>query len=187
MPGIRTRRPQRSPSLRAMPRSALIVAVPEAEPLVGEWRLKYDNARLGIPAHITLLFPFVPAAELDEKLFEELRALFAAQPAFSFALTRVVDFPDQTLWLAPEPAAPFRTLTESIVLQYPGYPPYEGIHDEVIPHLTVTSGDAKLRDEVDAAVTPHLPIEASARDVVLLEEDDAGYWRTRTGFPLGGD
>jgi 2'-5' RNA ligase len=167
-----------------VPQSALIVAVPEAEPIVGKWRLRYDNARLGIPAHVTLLFPFVPAEELDETLFGELRALFATQPAFTFTLTRVVDFPDQTLWLAPEPTAPFRTLTDLIFARYPAYPPYEGIHDEVIPHLTVTSGDASLRDELDAALTPHLPIEAAVHDVVLLEEDASGYWRTRERFPL---
>lgn len=167
-----------------MPRSALIVAVPEAEPLVGEWRLRYDNARLGIPAHITLLFPFVPAEELDEALFGELSELFAAQPAFAFTLTRLVDFPDQTLWLAPEPSEPFRKLTELIVERYPDYPPYEGAHEEVIPHLTVTAGEAALRDAVDAAVSPQLPIDAEAREVVLLEENATGFWRARERFTL---
>jgi 2'-5' RNA ligase len=163
----------------------LIVAVPEAEPLVGEWRLRYDNARLGIPAHITLLFPFVPAEQLDEQLFADLRDLFAAQPAISFSLTRVVEFPDETLWLTPEPAEPFGRLTELIFERYPEYPPYEGIHDEVIPHLTITSGDASLRDELDTALTPHLPVEAEAREIVLLEEQPDGRWRTRERFRLG--
>jgi 2'-5' RNA ligase len=169
-----------------VPRSALIVAVPEAEPLVHEWRLRYDNARLGIPAHITLLFPFVPAEDLDEKLFGELRGLFARQPAISFSLTRLAEFPDETLWLAPEPPKPFRRLTELIFERYPDYPPYEGIHDEVIPHLTVSAGDASLRDELDAALTPHLPVEAEAHEIVLLEELPDGHWRTRQRFPLGG-
>jgi 2'-5' RNA ligase len=168
-----------------LPRSALIVAVPEAEPLVGEWRLRYDNARLGIPAHITLLFPFVPAEELDEALFGELRELFAARLPIPFSLTRLVDFPDQTLWLAPEPSEPFRKLTELIFERYPDYPPYEGIHEEVIPHLTVTAGDASLRDELNAELTPHLPVEAEARDVALLEEQVDGHWRARERFALG--
>jgi 2'-5' RNA ligase len=167
-----------------VPRSALIVAVPEAEPVVGDWRLRYDNAKLGVPPHVTLLFPFVPAGELDEPLFVDLRELFAGQPEFSFSLTGLAKFPDETVWLTPEPAARFRALTELIFGRFPAYPPYEGIHDQVIPHLTVTSGDARLRDEVDTAVTPHLPIEATVRDVVLLEEDESGYWRTRERFPL---
>ena len=63
-------------------------------------------------------------------------------------------FPD-VAWLAPVPDAPFRRLTELIVSRYPDYPPYEGIHDEVIPHLTVGVGDTTLQDEIDAALTPH--------------------------------
>jgi 2'-5' RNA ligase len=167
-----------------VPRSALIVAVPEAEPLVGKWRLRYDNAGLGIPAHITLLFPFVPAEELDEALLGELRELFGVQPAITFTLTRLAEFPDQTLWLAPEPSEPFRKLTELIFERYPDYPPYEGIHEAVIPHLTVTAGDASLRDELDAELTPHLPVDAEARDVVLLEEQADGHWRARERFLL---
>jgi 2'-5' RNA ligase len=165
-----------------VPRSALIVAVPEAEPLV-EWRLRYDNARLGIPAHVTLLFPFVPVEELDEALFGELRTLFAAEPAFEFEMARVARFPE-IAWLAPEPDEPFRRLTELVFSRYPDYPPYEGIHDEVIPHLTVGEGDAAFQDEVEAALTPHLPLNAEAREVVLLEEDESGYWRTRERFAL---
>ena len=77
-------------------------------------------------------------------------------------------------------------MTELIVRQYPDYPPYKGIHDEVIPHLTVAFGDSSLRDEVDAAVSPHLPIRAEARHVVLLEERPDHHWRTRELFALGG-
>jgi 2'-5' RNA ligase superfamily protein len=168
-----------------VPRSALIVAVPGAEPLVGEWRERYDNALLGIPAHVTILFPFVPAEAIGEELLVELRALFGSQPAFSFTLPRVARFPE-IAWLAPEPDEPFRRLTELIFSRYPDYPPYEGVHDEVIPHLTVGEGDAAFQDEVDAALTPHLPIAAEVREVVLLEERADGHWKTRESFPLGG-
>jgi 2'-5' RNA ligase len=116
-----------------VPRSALIVAVPEAEPLVHEWRLRWDNASLGIPAHITLIFPFVPSGEIDDELLGELQTVFAAQPSFAFSLPRVARFPEHA-WLAPEPAEPFRHLTELLANRYPGYPPYEGIHEEVVPH-----------------------------------------------------
>jgi hypothetical protein len=61
----------------------------------------------------------------------------------------------------------------------------EGIHDEVIPHLTVAVGDGTLQDQVDAALTPNLPIAADAREVVLLEEQRDGHWRKRERFPLG--
>jgi 2'-5' RNA ligase len=168
-----------------VPRSALIVAVPEAESLVHEWRLRYDNASLGIPAHVTLLFPFAPAEHINEKLVDELRDLFADEPSFEFSLPRVLRFPDHA-WLSPEPAEPFKRLTALIFERYPAYPPYEGIHDEVIPHLTVAGGDEALQDEVDAALTPHLPISARGDEVTLIVEDESGHWRTAERFELRG-
>ena len=167
-----------------MPRSALVIVVPEAEPLVHEWRMRYDNADIGIPAHVTLLFPFVPTEEISEELIAELRELFAEQPAFSFTLARVARFAD-VAWLAPDPSDPFRRLTDLIFSRFPDYPPYEGIHDEVLPHLTVAMGDAALQDEVEAALTPHLPIGAHAGEVALLVEDEAGNWSESERFPFG--
>jgi 2'-5' RNA ligase len=166
-----------------VPRTALIIAVPEAEPLVGEWRAKHDwSAQHGVPAHITLLFPFMPAEEVDDHL-GDLRGLFASQPAFRYRLPRVARFPD-VAWLAPEPAKPFNHLTELIVSRYPDYPPYEGIHDEVIPHLTVAEGGPELQDDVEVALTPGLPIETEAREVTLIVEDASGHWRSGERFPL---
>jgi len=167
-----------------MPRTALIIAVPEAEALVGEWRELYDSASLGIPAHVTLLFPFVPAEEAGEPLLTELRELFAGEPAFSFSLPRMARFPD-VAWLVPQPARPFRRLTELICSRYPHYPPYEGTHEEVIPHLTIGVGNAELQDEIEAALTPHLPIEAEAREVALLVENESGHWTRVDSFALG--
>jgi 2'-5' RNA ligase len=167
-----------------MPETALVVEVPEAEPLVSEWRAKYDwSAERGVPAHITLLYPFVPTEHVDEGLMRELRALLASQPAFPFRLTRVARFPD-VAWLAPEPPDRFTALTELIVARYPDYPPYEGIHDEVIPHLTVAEGGVELQDEVETALTPRLPIQAEANLVALLAEDETGRWHRAERFPL---
>ncbi len=85
-----------------MPRTALIIAVPEAEPVVGEWRERYDNARLGVPAHVTLLFPFVALEKLDDALLAELRELFASQPAFSFSFPIEAEVGEVTLLVEDE-------------------------------------------------------------------------------------
>jgi 2'-5' RNA ligase len=168
-----------------VPRTALIVVVPEAEPLVGEWRAKYDwSAQHGVPAHITLLFPFVPAEKVDDQLVADLRDLFATRSPFTYRLPRVARFPE-VAWLAPEPTEPFKELIELIFSRYPAHPPYEGIHEDVIPHLTVAEGGAALQDEVEAALTARLPVEAEAHEVTLLVEDAAGYWRISERFPLG--
>ena len=45
-------------------------------------------------------------------------------------------------------------------------------------------GDATLQDEVEAALTPHLPIGAHAGEVTLLVEDESGHWSESERFPL---
>jgi len=169
-----------------VPRSALIVEVPEAEPLVHDWRAEHDwSAQHGVPAHITLLFPFMPTEKVDSSLISELHELFGSQPSLAFELARVSRFPE-VAWLAPEPSEPFSSLIRLIAARYPDYPPYEGMHDDVIPHLTVAEGGPELQDRVEAALAEHLPVSARADDVVLLFEDGDGLWHEAHRFPLSG-
>ncbi len=169
-----------------MPETALVVTVPEAEPLVSEWRAQHDwSAQRGVPAHITILYPFVPTELVDDGVLGQLRDLFAAEPAISFELARVARFPE-VAWLAPEPSGPFRHLIELVAASFPDYPPYEGAHDVVIPHLTVAEGGPDLQERVEAAIASHLPIRAYTRDIAFLHEDDEGLWREAHRFALSG-
>ena len=168
-----------------MPESALVIEVPEAEPLVSEWRAEYDwSAQRGVPAHITIVYPFAPTEVIDEELLAGLGELFAAQSAFSFDLPRVARFPE-VAWLAPDPDEPFKALIAAVVTRYPEYPPYEGVHDDVIPHLTVAEGGVELQDEVEAALGSLLPIHCRASGVSLLTEDESERWSRFDRFPLG--
>jgi 2'-5' RNA ligase len=154
----------------------LIIAVPEAEPHVAELRLAHDPAAaLGVPAHITILFPFAPPGSVDE---DAIAGLVASHSAFVFELGSVEYFDEDVTYLAPVPASPFSAITRAVAARWPDYPPYEGVHDEVIPHLTV--GNARLELE------PPLPISCQASGVLLIEEDEpGGQWRLRRRFPLG--
>ena len=136
-----------------------------------------------MPAHITVLFPFVPVDELDDQVSEELRELFAREPSFDFELPRVERFPE-VVWLAPEPPEPFNRLTQLVFERFPDYPPYEGVHETVIPHLTVAEGDAAVQEAVEAALTPHLPIRGRAERITLLVEDERCVWHATGRFAL---
>ena len=156
-------------------RTALIVAVPEAEEAVGAYRLAHDSSgALGVPAHITVLFPFVASDAVDEAAIAEV---VAQTSGFAFRLDAVEGWDDGVVWLHPEPSEPFRALTHAVWRRWPEHPPYEGAHDDVIPHLTVSNEHIEVSIE--------LPIDAHADHVVLIEEDDRGYWRERGRFPLG--
>ena len=158
-----------------MGRTALIVAVKEAEVAVSELRLLYDpSAPLGVPAHVTVLSPFQDEAEVED---EELGRLFAGFDAFDFILDRIERFEEGTVWLHPEPSQPFEELTAAVWQRWPEHPPYEGIFDDVIPHLTVSA------TSIEVAIA--LPISARAREVTLIKEGADGHWSVRRAFALG--
>ena len=157
--------------------TALVVEVPEAQAIYDAWVDQWEAPR-GAPAHVTLLVPFAP----EEELRGELQALFAAAEPFSFRLERVERFPDGTAWLAPEPSEPFVALTEALVERWPDYPPYGGIHEEIVPHLTLAQGGPELLDRI---LPPAEPIRSRAEEVLLLELGEDGVWRRRRTFRLG--
>src|SRR5712675_2883024 len=81
--GRETRRSEQSrgcradahPSHRAMAESALIVRVPAAEPHVSGLRARFDPAAaLGVPAHVTVLYPFVPPDRITAAVLARVRA-----------------------------------------------------------------------------------------------------------------
>ena len=173
--------------------TALLVVVPAAEPVVGEHRARLDSsARVGVPAHLTVLYPFLPTALIDDAVLASLTALFAPVPAFPFTLDRVSWFGDDVVWLGPHDARPFRALTALAWDAFPAWAPYGGQYADVTPHLTIgqRGGPAALRAAAQA-VRPHLPIETTATEVTLMagpppESTGAnpGRWRALAAFPL---
>jgi 2'-5' RNA ligase len=170
--------------------SALVVLVPEAEALVKAFRDKYDpSAAAGMPAHITLLYPFTPPTEIGAGELESLHNCFARFVPFSYSLAAVRRFPPEVLYLAPEPDQPFRDLTSAISEQYPDRPPYGGKFTDVIPHLTVAQVQNeddldRIAEDFAVAARGMLPIAASAVGVAFMD-NRAGSWQIRDVYALG--
>jgi 2'-5' RNA ligase len=163
-----------------MTETALVVEVPEAQKLYDRWVDVWDPPP-GAPVHVTLLIPFGPVEERRD----ELRTLFAEAAPFSFRLERVGRFPE-TVWLAPDPAERFIALSEAIFERFPEYPPYDGIHDQIVPHLTIVSRAApEVLARAEAELANLAPIEARAEVVLALEKGADGVWRRREVFRLG--
>ena len=167
----------------------MLVLAPETEGLVGSFRDRFDHAAAeGVPAHITLLYPFKAPAELDARVLETLGRLFSRFTPFEYALAEPRRFTN-VLYLAPEPAAPLKALIAALVEQFPEYPPYGGIHAEVVPHLSVAQvADAQKLDAIAAefavAAAGRLPIRARAAEVALMD-NRAGRWAVSGVFRLG--
>jgi 2'-5' RNA ligase len=102
--------------------TALVALFPELEPLLGAWRRRYTGDGLrGMPPHVTLIFPFADSSEVDD-LLEPLERVFAAFTPFEFALRQTARFPG-LLYLRPEAAETFVTITEALVNAFPDFPP----------------------------------------------------------------
>jgi len=170
-----------------MAQSAFILRVREAEPFVAALRERFDPvARLGVPAHITLLYPFASPERITPAMFKEVRAIAVSVRAFPFRLARIKRFPD-TLYLAPEPVEPFLELTERLARQFPEFPPYEGKFDSIIPHLTVAQGTPEELHAAEVELRAHWPskgIEVPACTHLSLIENSSGRWEPMREFAL---
>ncbi len=162
--------------------SAIIIPVPEVEPIVGPLRLKYDaTTRLGVPAHITLLYPFCPPQSVDTEI-ETLRGACRSMERVSFSFTEVRRFPS-TVYLHPDKSEVFVQIIKALTQIWPHCKPYRGIHDEVIPHLTVADGlDIRSLVTVEDSLRSHLPVQCVAKEVWLLTSDHAGMWSRKAFF-----
>ena len=166
--------------------SALLVPVPAAEPLVHAHRLTYDPvAAAGIPAHVTILYPFVPPDQLTPAVDTAVKDALDGFAVFDFALTRAERFDDGVLYLAPEPAGPFNALTAAIAARWPEHPPYGGVFDHVVPHLTVAIAEGAPVDALVPELHAGLPINTRAEEVCLMVGREQGIWELRERFRLG--
>ena len=155
--------------------SGIVVPVPAADPVVGEWRSRWDPAAaLAVPAHVTLLTPFV-SPPVPPSVVEALRAFFALVAPWEVTYERLGRFPGGVLYVSPSPADRFVALTSGLVAAWPDHPPYGGAYDTVVPHLTVCDGAPDdVLDAAAAEVAPRLPVTAWAREAWLLSQPAEG-------------
>jgi len=174
--------------LMAASESVVIVPVAETEPAVGKFRAQLDRtAAWGVPAHVTVLAPFVPPDRIGPWELHKLREAVRAVPRFDVIFRRTEWFGDDVVWLAPEPDDGFRALTAAVCSAFPDFPPYGGAFADVIPHLTVGAhADLSRMRAAARATSARLPIKAAVRAAHLFQGSDAfGAWRRVAELPLG--
>jgi len=100
------------------------------------------------PAHLTLLYPFVPPDEVSQAMPRLRQALAAAEP-FDLTLDRYDRFP-HAVFLEPANPQPLIDLHWHLAAAFPEYPVYGGEFGHTIrPHLTLARSD-------DESSLPHL-------------------------------
>jgi len=168
--------------------SSLVVLVPEADELVSPFRAQYDPAAaVGVPAHITINYPFQLDQSNKRQQISKLEDVLSCFASFRFSLAEIRQFPN-SIYLAPDPEDKFKELSNKVLEHFPESPPYCGKFDEVIPHLTVAEVEypediATILKKFVFASKGELPIRSEVKEVLLMD-NQSGAWETRHVFSL---
>ncbi|MFR9731153.1 2'-5' RNA ligase family protein [Saccharopolyspora sp. MS10] len=170
----------------ALGTTAVVLPVPGADPLLRSVAARFPGAvREGFPAHITILYPFLPASEVDEEVVAELAAILARCRPQRVAFTASTDprhLAEGFVALRPEPDGELRGLTAEVGGRW-GLRPYGGAYGEAEPHLTVALEVAPERARaIVADLVPPPPAELA--EAWLVRFDDG--WSLRARLPLLG-
>jgi 2'-5' RNA ligase len=146
----------------------------------------------GMPAHLTLLAPFMRPEQLGASGISEMRDVVAPFRPFEVELQRTAYFDlgsRRVLYLQPEPAEPFVEMINALVRRFPEHPPYGRAGLGPRPHLTVaTSADDALLAGIEGAVRRALPISARASEAWIVEYGEHGCLvRSRIVLGPGSD
>lgn len=154
--------------------SALIIPVPAAAPLLARIAAAFPGAvREGDTGHVTMLYPFVPAAA------DKLAAVAAELAPIDVLLDRVVREPGFVA-LTADALAP---LTTAVRRHWPEVAPYGGrFGPSPEAHLTLAMGV----DEATGATIAALAAPVPARLDQLWVLTYAGTWQVTGRYPLGG-
>lgn len=164
--------------------TGLVIPVPAADALLASVGTRYPGTvRDGLAAHVSLLYPFVVAAELDERVTTALHELFVEQVPIAVGFLECYRR-GGFVALRPDPSDGLTELLSKTHRRWPDVLPYKGVYGDVEPHLTVAlrcSEQTALR--IEQEVTAELPIRAELREAWLLAFE--GQWTLRGRFEFG--
>jgi len=145
------------------------------------------DSLMRVPAHITVLFPFVTLDELDSACLE-LTDICAAVPPFDVTLDGYGRF-STVVYMKPVHPEPIKALYRRIHTHFPNYPPYGGVFgsQDITPHLTV--GEFITSEECEKAVFPaYEPMTFTVHRLHLIVGVDSEPipWIAQDVIPLGG-
>ena len=168
--------------------AVVIIAPPEVQAFATPLRLTHEySGMLRVPAHITILFPFVPVTELDSAC-TTLAELCANVSPFDITLNGYGHF-STTTYLKPVDSQPIQALYRKLFAAYPNYPPYRGAFgtENITPHMTVGQFGSEI-ERAAADFPPYDPITFRVHNVHLIVgvEHEPTPWITHDVIWLRG-
>ena len=181
-------RPDPAPALGSPSnRSAVIVRVPLPAGLERLRRDAIGNAADGVPAHATLLYPFVAPGRLTQDVRDLIAGVAAEHGVFEFSLAGAARWPD-TVYVRLEPASPVVRLQAALARSFPAFPIYgRDAGFGFVPHVSVAEGSAVDDPRTMAArAWGALPLPRRAAAIEVIARGPGGRWRTVWRIALGG-
>ena len=166
--------------------SAVIVRAPLPRGLERLRRRRVGNAAVGVPAHMTLLHPFIEREDLTTSVRRRLREVAADHRPFDYRQARQAEWPD-AIYVAVDPVRPFVRLQRDLQAAFPDWPIYGAGSDfEFEPHITVADRVGKLEPGVrEDPAWSALPRAARAKAIDVIATGSDGRWRLVWRIPLG--
>jgi 2'-5' RNA ligase len=174
--------------------SGLLLALPSLASFTGRWRatsLAPGHPPVPVerrfPPHLTLLIPWLdptaPAA------LAQLQALAARHPPLRLVFREASTFDHgRVVWLVPDPSAALTSLLTDTLATFPQCPPYGGLHQEVIPHVTVSAeSDPQTLPQVRAELARCGPLAAEVDCITVFAREPEQVWRGVAKLPLTGN
>jgi 2'-5' RNA ligase len=163
--------------------TGLVLALPALDASLRRWRRRDPAARLGMPAHVTLIYPFMDSRSVDDDVRARLRDLSASLPPLELQFDRIGDFRGG-LWLELAEPRGVLGLISALAEAFPDWPPYGGAFETPVPHLTIAQAPEPLLAPMRREVPRVLPLAARAEAVSLYARFDEG-WVPIERFALG--
>lgn len=164
----------------------LIIPPPPVQAFCYPWREQYDQESFArVPAHITLLYPFVPPEIVDQAV-TQLEQFCADTLPFEVVLSKYGQF-EGVLFLEPKDPEPIMNLFNKLAKAFPEYSISDGKHGgELHPHLTLAQSDNPgVLEKISLPPEPHFSFTVNKIHLYLGSPDDDIPYVPRAVIPLG--
>ncbi|MHA6798789.1 2'-5' RNA ligase family protein [Bounagaea algeriensis] len=166
--------------------TGLVLPVPEADPVLTTVSQGYPEAVRDVPAHISLLYPFLDADALDEQHINMLDDIFRTQPPVPVTLSECRRQEDGFVYL-PATNDELTTLTETVRARWPEAVPHERRANVAEPHVTVAmQAPEESATRIQATVTAALPMVTVLQEAWLVVFSGT-RWHVREHFSFAVD